>query len=71
MNQPAQLSKVLAALEGVQTAFNASASGNREVSMADLIVLAGSAGIEKAAAAAGHAVSAVLNWSDRCITGSD
>ncbi len=46
-NNPAQLSKVLAALEGIQAAFNA--KGDTKVSMADLIVLAGSAAIEKAA----------------------
>ncbi|WP_264900405.1 catalase/peroxidase HPI [Sediminibacterium sp. TEGAF015] len=47
-NQPAQLSKVLDALEGVQKAFNAKA-GDKQVSMADLIVLGGCAAIEKAA----------------------
>jgi catalase-peroxidase len=46
-NNPASLSKVLSALEGIQTAFNA--KGDKKVSMADLIVLAGSAAIEKAA----------------------
>ena len=56
VNQPAQLDKVLSALEGVQSAFNASASGGKQVSMADLIVLAGCAAIESAAAAAGHEV---------------
>ena len=54
VNQPAQLAKVLAALEGIQTAFNA-ASG-KSLSLADLIVLAGSAAVESAAKAAGHAV---------------
>ena len=49
-NQPAQLAKVLAKLEGVQKAFG------KKVSMADLIVLAGCAGVEAAAKAAGHAV---------------
>ena len=53
-NQPAQLEKVLAALEGVKKAFNA---GGKKVSMADLIVLAGCAGVEAAAKAAGHAVT--------------
>jgi catalase-peroxidase len=57
VNQPAQLAKVLAALEGVQKAFNASASGGKKVSLADLIVLGGCAGIEKAAKDAGHAVT--------------
>ena len=54
VNQPAQLAKVLAKLESIQTAFNA-ASG-KSLSMADLIVLAGSAAVEAAAKAAGHAV---------------
>lgn len=52
-NQPAQLAKVLTALEGVQKAFN---SGAKKVSMADLIVLAGGIGVEQAAKAAGHSV---------------
>jgi catalase-peroxidase len=56
VNQPAQLAKVISALEGVQKAFNASATGGKKVSLADLIVLAGCAGIEKAAKAAGVAV---------------
>jgi catalase-peroxidase len=55
VNQPAQLAKVLAALEGIQAKFNASAVATK-VSMADLIVLAGGVGIEKAAAAAGHKI---------------
>ncbi|HEY0967506.1 MAG TPA: catalase/peroxidase HPI [Opitutaceae bacterium] len=55
-NQPARLAKVLKALEGVQQAFNASASGGKKVSLADLIVLGGAAAIEQAAKAAGHAV---------------
>jgi catalase-peroxidase len=49
VNNPAQLSKVLDALEIIQKAFNTSASGGKQVSMADLIVLAGAAAIEKAA----------------------
>ena len=52
VNQPAQLETVLATLEGIQTAFNATAP--RKVSMADLIVLAGTAAVEAAAKAAGH-----------------
>ncbi len=56
-NQPGQLAKVLAALEGVQKAFNASAAGGKQVSLADLIVLGGGAAIEAAAKAAGHAVT--------------
>ena len=55
-NDPAQLSKVLDALEGVQKAFNATA-GDKQVSMADLIVLGGCAAIEKAAKAAGHTIT--------------
>ena len=56
-NQPGQLAKVLAALEGVQKAFNATAAGGKQVSLADLIVLGGCAAIEAAAKAAGHAVT--------------
>ncbi len=57
VNEPAQLAKVLATLEGIQTDFNAAQSGGKKVSLADLIVLAGGAGIEKAADAAGHSIS--------------
>ena len=57
VNQPGQLAKVLAALEGVQKAFNASAKDGKQVSLADLIVLGGCAAIEAAAKAAGHAVT--------------
>ena len=56
VNQPAQLAKVLSVLEGIQKAFNASAAGGKQVSLADLIVLAGNAGVEAAAQAAGHPV---------------
>ena len=56
VNQPAQLAKVLQTLEGIQKEFNASQSGGKKVSLADLIVLAGGAAIEKAAKAAGHDV---------------
>jgi catalase-peroxidase len=56
-NQPGQLAKVLTALEGVQKAFNASAAGGKQVSLADLIVLGGCAAVEAAAKAAGHAVT--------------
>ncbi|MEC8105743.1 MAG: peroxidase family protein, partial [Pseudomonadota bacterium] len=56
VNQPAQLDAVLTALEGVQTAFNGSAAGGKQVSMADLIVLGGCAAIEKAAANAGQKI---------------
>src|SRR6266571_2560017 len=54
VNQPAQLAKVLQTLEAVQKGFNASQSGGKQVSLADLIVLGGCAAIEKAAKAAGH-----------------
>jgi catalase-peroxidase len=57
VNQPAQLAKVLAALEGVQKAFNTSASGGKKISLADLIVLGGCAAVEKAAKDAGHSVT--------------
>jgi catalase-peroxidase len=57
VNQPAQLAKVLKALEGIQTAFNGAQSGGKKVSLADLIVLGGCAGIERAAKNAGHDVT--------------
>jgi catalase-peroxidase len=53
-NQPAQLAKVLAVLEEIQRGFNTGATGGKKVSLADLIVLAGNAGVEAAAHAAGH-----------------
>ncbi len=56
-HQPAQLAKVLAALEGVQKDFNASAAGGKKISLADLIVLAGGAAVEAAARKAGHDVT--------------
>jgi len=56
VNQPAQLAKVLKTLEGIQSAFNSAQSGGKKVSLADLIVLAGCAGIEKAAKNAGQNV---------------
>jgi len=57
VNQPAELAKVLAKLETIQKEFNASQSGGKTVSLADLIVLAGGAAIEKAAKDAGLAVT--------------
>jgi len=54
VNQPAQLATVLQALEAIQREFNASQSGGKKISLADLIVLGGCAGVEKAAKAAGH-----------------
>ncbi|MEM1305270.1 MAG: peroxidase family protein, partial [Planctomycetota bacterium] len=56
VNEPAKLAKVLPVLEGIQQEFNDSQTGGVRVSLADLIVLAGSAAVEKAAADAGHAV---------------
>ncbi|TAK53044.1 MAG: catalase/peroxidase HPI [Gammaproteobacteria bacterium] len=56
VNQPAQLAKVLKTLEGIQSAFNKSARGGKRVSLADLIVLAGCAGVERAAKKAGITV---------------
>jgi catalase-peroxidase len=53
VNQPAELAKVLKALVGIQSEFNASQSGGKKVSLADLIVLAGCAGVEQAAKKAG------------------
>ena len=57
VNQPAQLAGVLKTLEGIQSAFNSAASGGKKVSLADLIVLAGCAGVEQAAKNAGHEVT--------------
>ncbi len=54
VNQPEQLSKVLASLEAIQTAFNGAQTGGKKVSLADLIVLGGSAAVEAAAKAAGQ-----------------
>jgi catalase-peroxidase len=57
VNQPARLVKVLNTLEGIKSTFNSTASGGRKVSLADLIVLAGCAGVEQAAKKAGHPVT--------------
>ncbi|MGB7971280.1 MAG: catalase/peroxidase HPI, partial [Candidatus Deferrimicrobiaceae bacterium] len=57
VNQPAQLAKVLKTLEGIQSAFNSAQSGSKKVSLADLIVLGGCAGVEQAAKNAGHEVT--------------
>ncbi|MDZ7766855.1 MAG: catalase/peroxidase HPI [Melioribacteraceae bacterium] len=57
VNNPEQLSKVLNTLEGIQKEFNDAQSGNKKVSLADLIVLGGCAAIEKAAKDAGHNVT--------------
>jgi catalase-peroxidase len=56
VNQPAQLAKTLKTLEGVQNEFNSAQAGGKKVSLADLIVLAGCAGVEKAASNAGFDV---------------
>jgi len=57
VNQPAQLAAVLSVLEGIQTAFNAAQTGGKKVSLADLIVLGGTAAVEQAAKKAGHDIS--------------
>jgi catalase-peroxidase len=56
-NNPAELAKVLSRLEAIQKEFNATAPGGRKISVADLIVLAGNAGVEQAAKAAGYTVT--------------
>jgi catalase-peroxidase len=57
VNQPAQLAKVLGTLEGIRNDFNGAQSGGKKVSLADLIVLGGCAGVEQAAKNAGHEVA--------------
>jgi catalase-peroxidase len=57
VNQPEQLAKVLKTLEGIQTEFNSTQSGGKKISLADLIVLAGCAGVEQAAKNAGHTLT--------------
>ncbi|BAV50828.1 catalase-peroxidase [Mesorhizobium loti] len=64
VNQPAELAKVLGKLEAIAKDFNASQTGSKKVSLADLIVLGGNAAIEKAAKAAGHSVD-VPFWPGR------
>ncbi|MFF8381982.1 catalase/peroxidase HPI [Streptomyces sp. NPDC015661] len=56
VNNPDELAQVLRVLEGVQESFNSAQSGGKQVSLADLVVLAGVAAVEKAAADAGHSV---------------
>ena len=56
VNQPAELAKVLGKFEGIQKEFNAAQKGDKKISLADLIVLGGAAGVEKAAKDAGHDV---------------
>ena len=57
VNEPAKLSKVLKTLEGIQDGFNSAQSGGKKISLADLIVLGGCAGVEEAAKRAGHTVT--------------
>src|SRR6202012_1388651 len=57
INQPAQLARVLKTLEKIQGEFNATATGGKKISLADLIVLAGAAGVEKAAKDAGVSIT--------------
>jgi catalase-peroxidase len=61
VNQPAQLAEVLKKLQGIQEEFNASQSGGKKISLADLIVLGGDAAIEAAAKKAGHDVKIPFN----------
>jgi catalase-peroxidase len=61
VNQPAQLKKVLKALEKIQKDFNSTQSGGKKVSLADLIVLGGCVGVEQAAMNAGHKVTVPFN----------
>ncbi|MEJ5039269.1 catalase/peroxidase HPI [Pseudomonas sp. B21-036] len=56
-NQPEQLAAVLATLESIQNEFNGAQAGGKKISLADLIVLAGNAGVEQAAKNAGHTVT--------------
>ena len=56
VNEPPRLAKVLDTLEGIRADFNADQSGGKKISLADMIVLAGAAAVEKAARDAGHAV---------------
>ncbi|MEF8824330.1 MAG: catalase/peroxidase HPI [Desulfohalobiaceae bacterium] len=64
VNEPAKLKKVLQTLEGIQEEFNSGQSGGKKVSLADLIVLGGCAGVEQAARNAGHEVT-VPFWPGR------
>ncbi len=57
VNRPAQLARVLETLEGIRQEFNRAQSGNKKVSLADLIVLGGSAAVEQAAKKAGHDIT--------------
>ncbi len=57
VNNPAEITKVVSKLEGIQASFNKAQKGGKKVSLADLIVLGGAAAIEQAAAQAGHSLS--------------
>jgi catalase-peroxidase len=57
VNQPAQLARVLEVLEAIQSQFNGAQTGGKQISLADLIVLGGCAGVEEAARQAGHEVT--------------
>jgi catalase-peroxidase len=61
VNNPIQLKKVLSKLESIQSDFNSNQSGNKKVSMADLIVLGGNVGLEKAIKDAGHSMEVSFN----------
>ena len=61
VNQPAQLKKVLVTLETIQKEFNSSQSGRKKVSLADLIIMGGCAGVEQAAKNAGHNINVPFN----------
>ena len=72
VNQPEQLATVLGALEGIQEEFNSAQSGDKKVSLADLIVLGGCAGVEKAAKDAGYRCDrSVHAGAHRCLAGAD
>ena len=60
VNQPATLSRVIETLDGIRTAFDAAATGGKKVSLADLIVIGGAAGVEQAARHAGHEVEVAV-----------
>ena len=72
VNEPAQLAKVLKALEAIQKEFNGAQSGGKKVSLADLIVLGGCAAVEQAAKKAGHDVTRSLHAGTHgCLAGAD
>jgi len=72
VNQPAQLKTVLQTLEGIQKEFNHARADKKKVSLADLIVLGGCAGVEQAARNAGHAAErALLAGTDGCVPGAN